>query len=110
MRRSFLPWLALILGFGTVAWGTIGQHAAPATTGSVVLDSTVALQLSPHEPPPVAAAAQDLAADFEKVLGKKPRIITGVEGGATASVVIGEAAGAWTIDAAATAQRRARSR
>jgi hypothetical protein len=45
--------------------------------------------LSHDEPAPIAEAAQDLANDFEKVLGTKPRIVNSPEDAASVTILIG---------------------
>src|SRR5262249_61732890 len=47
--------------------------AAPAAP--VVLDATTTLIVGADEPGPVMEAARDLTADFEKVIGRRPRIV-----------------------------------
>jgi hypothetical protein len=56
---------------------------------SVILDSTVTLLLGPEEPLPIVEAAQDLAGDFEKVLGKRPKIVHRREDAAPVTILIG---------------------
>jgi hypothetical protein len=85
---------AFIFGLLTCVLSLHGQTAAGAAAkkGIVVLDSEVSIVVAPDEPLPVQEAARDLADDFEKVLGSKPRISTGMQGGAGEVVLIGEKA------------------
>jgi hypothetical protein len=55
----------------------------------VVLDATTTILIGADEPSPVAEAARDLASDFEKVLGRKPRIVQRREETGPATVLIG---------------------
>src|SRR5271157_3824708 len=81
---------ALAVGCGASVLGATGSQAARKTHDeSVILDSTVTLLLGPEEPLPIAEAAQDLAGDFEKVLGKKPRIVHRREDAARVTILIG---------------------
>jgi Glycosyl hydrolase family 115 len=70
--------------------GTAPQAVKKAAKGSVILDSTVSILLSPDEPGPVARAAQDLQSDFAEVLGKSPRIIHSMPDAGSAVILIGE--------------------
>lgn len=49
--------------------------AAGAPQRAAVIDANVTLLVGSEEPEPVAAAAADLAGDFEKVFGKRPAIV-----------------------------------
>jgi hypothetical protein len=55
----------------------------------MLLDATTTILIGADELPPVAEAAEDLASDFEKVLGQKPRIVHRREDAGPATVVIG---------------------
>ncbi len=81
---------ALLMGcmFPVLA-GAVPGPGKQARHSPVVLDSTVTILLAPDEPSPIAEAAQDLASDFEKVLGKKPSIVNRVEDAAATTVLIG---------------------
>ena len=69
MSRS----LALIfMAAGCSAGAAAQTHAAPS--GGLVLRAPATLVLAPGEPQPVREAANDLASDFQKVLGTKPAI------------------------------------
>ena len=56
----------------------------------VVVHSNAVIFLDPDEPPPLVQAVQDLASDFERVLGKKPRIIHREENATPVTIWIGE--------------------
>jgi hypothetical protein len=83
---------ALIWGFGISAWGDSGQHSPSKAGNTLTLDSNLTILLSPQEPPAIVAATQDLAGDFEKVMGKKPKIINRVEDTAPVTILIGQSA------------------
>jgi len=52
------------------------EHPQSGRAGAVVLDSAITILESADAPEPLQRAAQDLATDLEKVLGKKPRVVT----------------------------------
>jgi len=71
-----------------------GAISLPATAGAqVYIDRTTAIVVGPDERPAVAAAADDLAADFEKVFGQKPRIVHRREEAGTTAVVVAASSG-----------------
>ena len=81
---------ALAVGCWAPALAGTGSPAVKKTHDeSVILDSTVAILLGPDEPLPIVEAAQDLAGDFEKVLGKKPRIVHRKEDAAPVTILLG---------------------
>jgi hypothetical protein len=81
---------ALAVGCGAaVLVAAASQGGRKTHDDSVILDSTVTLLLGPEEPLPIAQAAEDLAGDFEKVLGKKPRIVHRREDAARVTILIG---------------------
>jgi hypothetical protein len=86
--------VASTFGLITCVLSLYGQTAAggAAKKGVVVLDAKVSIVVAPDESLPVQEAARDLAEDFEKVLGSKPRIATGMQGVAGEVVLIGEKA------------------
>ena len=59
-------------------------------TGFITLDSTVTILESPDAPLPIQEAAEDLATDFEKVMGRKPRIVHREEEAGPVTIIIGE--------------------
>jgi len=80
----------MAVGCGAPVFAAIGsQQVKKAHDESVILDSTVTLLLGTDEPLPIAEAAQDLAGDFEKVLGKKPKIVHRREDAARVTILIG---------------------
>jgi Glycosyl hydrolase family 115 len=66
------------------------QPAKAAGSGSVVLDSRVTILRSPDEPMPVRRAVEDLANDFAKVLGRRPRIVTRDADAGPMTILVGE--------------------
>jgi hypothetical protein len=58
------------------------------TTAPVVLDSTTVIVVSADQPLPVVEAARDLATDFEKVIGRAPRIVQRREDSHTPALVV----------------------
>ncbi len=63
---------------------------ARAKQDLVVLDSTVTILQSPGQASPVQRAVEDLAADFQTVTGKRPRIISRAEDAGAVTIVIGD--------------------
>lgn len=61
-----------------------------SNTGSIALDSTVTILESPDTPLPIRQAAADLATDFEKVFGKKPRIVNRPDDAGPQTILVGE--------------------
>jgi hypothetical protein len=91
LKTLFFLLLTLTLGLGTPALGDSGPNSTKNTQDPpLIIGSTLTILLGPHEPLPVMAAAQDLAGDFEKVMGKKPRIINRAEDAAPVTILIGE--------------------
>ena len=77
MKSRFAPNLLMrclvLLAFsGAVA--PAAQTPPQHTTNGLVLRAPITLVLAPGEPQPVREAANDLASDFQKVLGAKPAI------------------------------------
>src|SRR3954447_1673105 len=65
---------------------------APAPGAApIVLDATTTIVVGPEQPGPVMEAARDLAADFEQVVGRKPRIVERRENAAAPAIVIATA-------------------
>lgn len=63
--------------------------SAQTQQNGVIVDSNVALLVGPEEPGPVELAVEDLAADFQKVFGKKPAIVHSPRGAAPVTILIG---------------------
>lgn len=62
---------------------------APVRTAApVVLDASTTIVVNAGQPGPVIEAANDLASDFEKVVGRKPRIVQRREDASGPAVVI----------------------
>jgi len=74
----------------TLEASAAAQTSKRAPTGSIILDSTVTLQLGPEAPGPVEEAAKDLQKDIAKVLGKEPRIARRMEEAGPVTVMISE--------------------
>jgi hypothetical protein len=62
--------------------------SAPKPKSQIVLKSPVTILVDSAEPAPIAEAAQDLASDFEKVLGSRPRIVSRPEDAAPVTIFI----------------------
>jgi hypothetical protein len=80
--------VALAVGCG----GPVLAQSHRLADQTYVLDSRVTLLEVAGEPPPVRRATEDLANDFYKVLGTKPRIITREEDAGPMTILIGEQA------------------
>src|SRR5437762_10141944 len=65
-----------------------GMLAATSADAQILIDRTTAIVVAADEHPAVAAAAADLAADFEKVFGQKARIVHRREEAGPTAVVI----------------------
>ncbi len=81
--KKILP-AALALGC------TITAFAQNNAGRRLVLNSTVTIFESQDEPLPIRTAADDLASDFEKVLGSKPRIVHSGQDAGPVTILIGE--------------------
>ncbi|MBZ5516851.1 MAG: glycosyl hydrolase 115 family protein [Acidobacteriia bacterium] len=68
--------------------GAQPQATKRAPSELVVLDSAATILVGSDEPSPIVEASRDLASDFEKVLGKKPRIVHREEDAAPGTVAI----------------------
>ncbi|HEX7961003.1 MAG TPA: glycosyl hydrolase 115 family protein [Terriglobales bacterium] len=76
---------------GGSAQSSPGQKRAPASrTGVLTVNSTVTILQAADAPEPLQRAAEDLAKDFEKVLGKKPRIVNREQDAGPTTVFIAE--------------------
>jgi hypothetical protein len=87
--RRILHSLGTMLVIAGMATGSLGQRGHQAT-GDFMLDRSVAIVVSSDEPQPVRLAAEDLAGDFEKVLGTRPNIVTRVEDAGQQAIVVSE--------------------
>src|SRR5215510_3677321 len=81
------------VGSRAIAPQSIPQHQYRQAThsGTILLDSTVAILVRAGTPEPIQKAAEDLASDFQKVLGKKPRIVSREEEAGPTTILIAEA-------------------
>jgi Glycosyl hydrolase family 115 len=81
--------IVLVAGCRTSAWSQF--HLAKSESGGpLVLHSGLTILQSPNEPVPIQEATKDLAADFAKVLGTAPRIVTREEDAGPITILIGE--------------------
>src|SRR5206468_6684318 len=71
--------LGVLLLYGAHALAVPGapvaqQRARPASA-PIALDAATTILIGADEPPALLEAARDLASDFEKVVGQKPRLV-----------------------------------
>ena len=66
------------------------HHAQAAHSGAIALGPGVTIFESSDEPSPIQQATEDLANDFEKVFGTRPRIVHREQDAALVTLVIGE--------------------
>ena len=66
------------------------QHQRAGRKNTIVLDSTVTILLQSNSPEPIERAAEDLATDFQKVLGRRPKIVHQEEDAGITTVLITE--------------------
>ena len=89
VRSLFVVWaLTMVFGGGAVA-GQTPPRGRASLRAPLALNGDTTILIAADEPAPVAMAARDLAADFEKVLGRAPRIVQRPEDTAATTVVIG---------------------
>jgi hypothetical protein len=92
VRRAVQNFLILALamtGMVPLVLGASLPSSKQANHPALTLDSALTILVGPEEPAPVMAAAQDLASDFEKVMGKRPAIVSRVPDAAPVTVLIG---------------------
>lgn len=68
-------------------------HKADASgrrAGQLRLDASATILLSPDAPGPIQKAVEDLSADFEKVLGRRLRIVNRAEDAGAVTILVGE--------------------
>lgn len=70
--------------------GADSQPVQKSPGDSVIVHSNAVILVGLDEPLPIVQAVRDLAGDFEKVLGRKPRVINREEGAAPVTIWIGE--------------------
>ena len=78
--------VTLVLSCGTA----VRAQSHPAHDQSIVLDARVTLLETPGEAAPVRRAIDDLADDFYKVLGTRPKIVTREEDAGVVTILIGD--------------------
>jgi hypothetical protein len=90
-HRSLLLAATLTVVCSGTAWATQTPSRVPtrAADAPLVLDATTTILIGADEPLPVSEAARDLASDFEKVLGQKPRLVQRREEAGPSTIVIG---------------------
>ncbi len=66
------------------------QHPRASKRDVVVLGPSIAIVVAPGEPEPVQQAAEDLAADFQAVTGKRPKIVNHDTAAADVHILVGE--------------------
>ena len=90
VTRVLLAWAVSISYLPKTLWGADSQVVRKPHGDSVIVHSNAAIFLGPDEPLPIVQAVRDLASDFEKVLGKKPRVMNREENAAPVTIWIGE--------------------
>ena len=80
---------AILVAAG-MAIGLLGQQWSLRQLADFMLDRSVTIVVSSDEPGPIRLAAEDLASDFEKVLGTRPKIVTRMEDAGPQTIVVGE--------------------
>src|SRR5205814_5763637 len=75
--RSLLLAGTLSIAFSHAVWTAQASKQARtrAANTPLVLDGATSILIGADESPAVVEAARDLASDFEKVLGRKPRLV-----------------------------------
>ena len=93
IRKIAYRILAVAVIFGCSAIG-IAQSAGGKTSkgGSIALDPTVTILLRADEADPVRQAVNDVANDFEKVLGRRPKIVGSEADAGPMTIMVGERA------------------
>ena len=71
--------------------GSSTSTTAVSGSDSIILDRTTVIVEGSSAPAPIREATEDLAADFEKVFGARPKIVEREQGSGEISIVIGEA-------------------
>ena len=89
--RSLLLAGALSIACSHAVWAAQASNQARtrAASAPLVLDGATSILIGADESPAVVEAARDLASDFEKVLGRKPRLVQRREDAGPATIVIG---------------------
>ncbi|MEO6817816.1 MAG: glycosyl hydrolase 115 family protein, partial [Edaphobacter sp.] len=90
-RHRQMNELVTLLAVAALAFGTYASaQPSAARSGSITIGPEVTILLDPSEPAPIQQATEDVASDFEKVFGTKPKIVTRPEDAGTATIMIGE--------------------
>ena len=90
VAESLRRWAMYMVVPMVVVSGGAAQAQTQKTGGGLALDPHLTIVVAPDEPGPVHRAAEDLASDFGKVFGAKPKMAERApDGGVT--VLIGEA-------------------
>ncbi len=88
--------LVIALLGGWMACTARAQRAVDKGAGQIVVGPNVRLELAPGEAGPVRLAAEDVAEDFEKVMGTRPKIVERQaerpESAGTVTMLVGERA------------------
>jgi hypothetical protein len=83
--------MLLLLLAATCGKSALAQSVAAKTgSNSFIIDSRVTILRSPDAPIAIQDAVKDLAADFEKVLGASPKIVSREEDAGSEMIVVGE--------------------
>ena len=91
--RSITPRLLVAISIAVIVLSATqvrAQRGRRGTDAPVVVDGTTTILLGADEPPPLAAAVDDLVSDFEKVFGRKPRVVRRPEDAGSSTVVVGQ--------------------
>jgi Glycosyl hydrolase family 115 len=67
-----------------------GVHAQTSASQTITVNSSTTILLDSGQPVPIRLAAQDLAADMEKVFGTAPKIVASESQMGTVSIVLGD--------------------
>ncbi len=90
MKQRTILWMFVVaMTVGMLSISAAARSGKPAGN-PLVLNSNVTILVGADEPGAVALAAQDLASDFEKVLGSKPAIVNRTEDAAAVTIVIND--------------------
>lgn len=90
MNHGLLPRHRLLAAWSAACVLSLGVGVAAAQGAGTELNSSAAILVDPHQPVPIQRAAQDLAADMEKVFSQAPKIISDVQEAAPVTVVLGD--------------------
>jgi hypothetical protein len=70
--------------------GSVNQYRQAARSGTILLDSNLTILVHAGTSEPIQKAAEDLATDFQKVLGNRPNIINREEESGGTTILIAE--------------------